>query len=514
MQRVWTILIVVVALVALATRVIDLPLKPMHGDEANQAHKAGVLLEEGAYHYDPVEHHGPTLYYLTLPIAWLRGEHTFAETDEITYRIVPVIFSVLLILLLIPLSRGIGGPEALAAAALLSISPAFVYYSRYYIQEMLLAYFTLLTIIAAWRYVETRRIHWAIVAGIALGLMHATKETWVIAVAAMLAAALLLLVPSGKWRNRRTVIVPKHIFIGGFAGALVSIVLFSSFFSNWRGPVDSIMTYATYLHRAGNEGEHNKPFLYYLQLLAYAKNGPGPWWSEAFILVLAGVGGFVAAFSPARYSSPCIARFIALYTVFATLAYSIVPYKTPWCVLTFMTGMIVLAGMGAVALLRGVPGKSLKVLTGVLLIAGTYHLSVQAYRANATYPADRTNPYVYAHTVNPFMRLVKDIDDLAKVSPDGHATFIRVFRPDSDYWPLPFYVRAFTKVGYWVSPDDEMDAPIIITAPAFQSMLTPHLKEKYQISFVGFRPENPMLLYIRQDLADALITYRQQHPPQ
>ena len=48
----------------------------MHHDEANQAVKFGALLETGAYQYDRNDHHGPTLYYLTLPSAWLRGQAT------------------------------------------------------------------------------------------------------------------------------------------------------------------------------------------------------------------------------------------------------------------------------------------------------------------------------------------------------------------------------------------------------------------------------------------------------
>jgi len=56
----------------------------MHHDEANQAVKFGALLERGEYRYDANDHHGPTLYYLTLPAAWLRGQSTLASLDERT----------------------------------------------------------------------------------------------------------------------------------------------------------------------------------------------------------------------------------------------------------------------------------------------------------------------------------------------------------------------------------------------------------------------------------------------
>ena len=65
----------------LCLRLARLDTRPMHHDEANQAVKFGTLLETGQYHYDFRDHHGPTLYYLTLPAAWLRGQHTLASLD-------------------------------------------------------------------------------------------------------------------------------------------------------------------------------------------------------------------------------------------------------------------------------------------------------------------------------------------------------------------------------------------------------------------------------------------------
>ena len=68
--------LVALALAAgLALRLARLDVRPMHHDEANQAVKFGALLERGEYRYDAHDHHGPTLYYLTLPVAWLRGQH-------------------------------------------------------------------------------------------------------------------------------------------------------------------------------------------------------------------------------------------------------------------------------------------------------------------------------------------------------------------------------------------------------------------------------------------------------
>src|SRR5581483_6674407 len=127
----------------------------MHADEANQAVKTGELLEHGRYAFDPRDHHGPTLYYAALPIAWLRGERTLAALDEATLRLVPALFGTAAVLLIgFLVGRGAAPWLALAAAAFVAVSPPAVYYSRDFIQETLLVTFTLAALASAqawWR---------------------------------------------------------------------------------------------------------------------------------------------------------------------------------------------------------------------------------------------------------------------------------------------------------------------------------------------------------------------------
>ena len=163
----------------------------MHHDEANQAVKFGALLERGEYAYDARDHHGPTLYYVTLPVAWLRGQATLAALDEWTLRGVPAAFGAATILLLPLLAAGIGRTAVAAAALLMALSPAMVFYSRMYIQESMFACFTLAFAIAIGRATTERGWQWPMLAGIAAGLATATKETAVIVLPASLAACAL-----------------------------------------------------------------------------------------------------------------------------------------------------------------------------------------------------------------------------------------------------------------------------------------------------------------------------------
>ena len=93
MTRAAAAALVALALTAgLAMRVARLDERPMHHDEANQAVKFGRSSSAVSMRYDAHDHHGPTLYYLTLPSAWLRGQQTFASLDEATLRGVPMLF--------------------------------------------------------------------------------------------------------------------------------------------------------------------------------------------------------------------------------------------------------------------------------------------------------------------------------------------------------------------------------------------------------------------------------------
>lgn len=496
----------------------------MHGDEAIHADKFGRLLEERYYEYDPYEYHGPTLNYLTLIPAWLTGAGTFVEIDEFTVRIVPVVMGTCLILLLLPMIRGMGCAAAVCAAVLTAISPAMVYYSRYYIQEMLLVCFTFAAIVSGYRYARSGNIAWALCTGAMLGLMHATKETCVIAYGAMFLALVLVLVVQrrkGSIANWGKIIKPSHIIAGVAAGGAVSALFFSSFLSNPVGIVDSIRTYTTYLGRAG-ESAHIHPWHYYLNILLYFRFGDGPIWTEALIVLLA-VVGFIAVMVKKNWAGadPVLLRFIAFYTLIMTVVYSAIPYKTPWCLLGFLHGMILLAGVGAVTLVKLAPNVVPRLLILGLLAEGSVHLTWQAYQSNYKYEADSRNPYVYAHPTPEVFTVVEKIQEYASVHKDGRDMYIEVICPGADYWPLPWYLRDFTKIRWRDRVvEDEPSAPLII-ASATDDIETALANKLYNLTpteqrqmylyifdkpyYVWLRPQVKLRGFVRKDLWTAWI---------
>lgn len=508
-------LFTVVIIGALLFRLPRLDLRPMHHDEANQAVKFGYLLENGQYRYDKTDHHGPSLYYLTLPFAWVSGKSTLASLDEKTLRRVPAVFGAGTILLFLLIQGGMKKGAVLFAGLFLALSPAVVYYSRFFIQETLLVFFVVGFLIASWRYISSPSMGWALVTGFFVGMMYATKETCVIAFGAAVFSGLLCLFFRKRRELHRNVSFLKrigHVLAGLAAGFLVSWVLYSSFFQNSRGLTDSILSYGSYLVKAGQPEGHAHPWIYYLKMLFFSKSGSGPLWSEALILGLAVLGG-VAVFTRGKRTdaSRSFLRFIFFYTIITILIFSSVPYKTPWNLLPFYIGILLLAGEGTVFIFNSVKTPPLFIGAVLVLSLGILHLGIQSFRANFIFQTDPRNPYVFAQTSPDFSKLVQRVNAIAPLHPDGKNILIKVIANPYDTWPLPWDLRQFTRVGYWQEIQDAgnfEDVPLIITSLDKLDRLEPHIRKTHQSEFYGLRPNVLLTVHIRRDLWDKFLEGR------
>ncbi|MBI5395488.1 MAG: TIGR03663 family protein, partial [Verrucomicrobia bacterium] len=409
------LLVILVAAGALALRLPRLGERPMHTDEAVHAVKFGTLLETGQLHYDPREYHGTTLHYLTLPVAWLRGAHKLAGINEADLRIVTVIGGIALILLLPLVANGLGRWATMVAALLTCLSPAMVYYSRYYVQEILFVLFTFLMLAAGWRYVHTRRAGWAIVVGLGAGLMFATKETCVYSWLAMFVG---VLVARGRGGLRAVRMPAGHALASAVVAFAAAELFFTCCFTYWPGLLDSFRAYGLYLHRASGTG-HEKPWYYFFQLLAWTRQG-GFVWSEALILGLA-VCGAVAALRKRDGDGqrPALPMFLLGYAAVQIAIITLVPYKTPWLALSFLFAAILLAGYGAEQLVRGLARRRLGWLAVLVIAAGAAQLGAQAWRGAVLFGADERNPYVYSHSTPDVLNLARNIREAAAHHPDG-----------------------------------------------------------------------------------------------
>lgn len=447
----------------------------MHADEAVHADKFGTLLEGRGYAYDPSEYHGPTLYYLTLPSAWLQGATRFVEIDEATLRRVPAVLGVALVAAHLAARGFLGTAGAAVAALLCALSPALVFYSRYYIHETPFVFFSFGALLAVCRYLKAPGAIPALVAGVCAGLMSATKETALLVLACMVLAFALTRIldrPASEHGSTRRGVARRHLLLGLLATALTAAVFFSSFLSHPAGILDAARAYGIYVVRAGALSGHAQTWHYYLDLLVHFPTRGTPFWTEGLVLVLAlagGAAGWAANGVPGADSRAL--RFLAFYSLLMFVAYSVIPYKTPWCLLGFLHGLVLLAGAGAVFVVRSLRSGVARVVVVGFLFAATAHLGWQSVQGSFRFAADTRNPYVYAHTTTDVFAIVDRVKGLAHAHPEGPSLPVQVFTREN-LWPLPFYLRAYPNVTWSTGVSEETpSAPVILLTPDMEPAL-------------------------------------------
>lgn len=484
-----------IALVALWLRTRDLAVRPMHADEANQAVKTGELLEHGDYAFDPQDHHGPTLYYAALPLAWLRGQTTLGALSESTVRLVPALAGTISVLLLAWLAAPLGRWTALAGAAFLAVSPPAVYYSRYFIQETLLVAFTLAALLALFRWWRTGRIAWAFTAGIAVGLMQATKATAPVYLLAALVA--FAATRPGRPTAPRWL---RHLAVGFATAVLTAALFYSSFGTHFSGLRDALAAYGSAAARATSAGGHEKPWWYYLRLFGWHREG-GLLWQQIAFSALSLCGVAIVVFRRLRgpasaapddaaesatdsaiptpsfpLSATALSMWAALYTTILLLVLSLTPYKTPWHAIHLVPGLALLAATALAAF----PSWQRAIVVFCVVVAMQ---SSQVKLAAFFRPSDARNPYAYVHSSPDVLKFRALAAAALATNPEG---VIRVIA--EEYWPIPWYLRAMPKVGYWTTPPADCDGALVIVSQTQREIVRARLRGNYRETMLGLRP--------------------------
>ena len=489
-RSVWVVAVVVFAL-ALGFRLPKLGNRPFHADEAVHAVKFRELWEKGTYRYDPNEFHGPTIYYAALPSVAASGQTTFGQLEEADFRRAIALVGAAIAPFLLFLRKRLGGASTLWAGLFFALSPAFVFYSRYFIQEVFLVTFTVLFLAFA------ERKQFALV-GLMAGLMLATKET---AALSFSAAAVAWLVARSSVKN-----LPWRGLCLGVSLALISsYTILSGFFTNLAGPLGYFKTFTPWLQRAGGGGEalHAHPWYDYLERYFWHPVPGKALWTEGFLLLLALVGAVHCWRTPHG-------RFLTVFSLLLTLGYTVIPYKTPWCGLNFLAPVIVLAGMGAAGVFERVRGIGGKVIAMLGLLVGSVHLGWLSYQTSFVHFNDHHNPYVYSATLPDTITLKRLIDGIAESSPAGNKMVVKIVARDGYYWPLPWYLRKLDNVGYYVGalPDDPT-APVLLASPRYEEALHEALPHHKILGLHGLRLGVFYELFVQKDLWES---YRKIYP--
>ena len=463
---------IVIFCIAIFLRLWLIEIKPPHFDEGVNGWFADQMTANGYYHYDPTNYHGPLHFYAVFLSQTLFGRHLWA------LRLPAIIASVLCIWAILRFGEFFGGRTARFAALAMAVSPAYVFYGRYSIHESWQALFSILLlwgILGLWKSGGRRYIFTAVfsVAGLVL-----TKETYLIHAGSFFLAGLVLwgwqrLLPSRPAQPVATQLWTRDDAILAFGlSALLIVFFYSGNFLDFPSLKGLYQTFAAWFQTGVQASGHEKttyqigpakfPLNYYWVFLMAHYEWPA----------LAGLAACV------RYIAPSDARlrYTAIMAGGVLLAYSIIPYKTPWCITSIIWPFYLVLGGLLGELADHWKKNYLSWLLAAPLLTGSL---VFCWRLNFEKFADDKEPYVYVQTYQEIFQLTDPLLSLAAKDPGNYHMGGLILL--ESYYPLPWMLGDFTRVGYYgknQSPSD-WNAGFIAVEKAREAEVEKHLTQPF-----------------------------------
>ncbi|HEV7643040.1 MAG TPA: glycosyltransferase family 39 protein [Pyrinomonadaceae bacterium] len=433
-----------------------------------------------------------------------------------------VLTALVLLVCLMPipilLPRLIGAQENAVGAAIRS---------GFFLLEAVIVFFLMLAL-SRWR--DGRPIY-LLLAAASAALMFATKETAFISLGTMAIAIFCIWIYRNLFVDRARLertweepaVLTPGTFMASFGNSADALLLiaaavtlfiylwilfFSSFFTYAEGIPRSLEAYYFWTKTGTKEHSENGIFAYFKWMGLI----------EAPIFLL-GLFGSLVAFWKAQHR---FAMFTALWAWGLMIAYTLIPYKTPWLALSFVLPMCIIAGYAINDLVTGkkTGGRILGVVL-VFLAAGV--LTFQTVELNFFRYDEERRPYVYAQTKRGFHDLIKKIEEFGEKTKKGNDISIAVVSPD--YWGMPWYTRNYPNVGYHAGPVPANTVDLIITSeeqenkcmglerPSIECDMIRHYPDNYDLAGTyPLRPGVELKLYVRNDIVGKPLFTRKKAP--
>ncbi|MEE4242554.1 MAG: flippase activity-associated protein Agl23 [Desulfopila sp.] len=326
--------LVALLVVSAFLRFSSLDATPFHHDESIHAWFSYRLWTGHSYTYDPV-YHGPFLYWTTALMYQIFGDSDFIA------RLLPAFFSCCLVLLCWALRSALGRIGWFVAALFMVVSPTFTYYGRFLGHDNYVAFFTLAIVFLFGVFVKGEKRLPLCLLGIILGCFIATKACFYLHIGIFVGFFFFTLLlntfapemPRARmlqhWaamvrRNTMNILWAVSLFL------LSYILLYSSFFSNWKGVVDGVVQTLSYWGGQQVQPRIPGPFYYYMPRLIIHE--------PVFYLVLPAI-----IWAGARALRP-FDLFLAYWTLAAFIVYSFAQEKVPWLLMHILLPMSLLSG--------------------------------------------------------------------------------------------------------------------------------------------------------------------------
>jgi uncharacterized protein (TIGR03663 family) len=426
-------------IIALAAflRFFLLGIKPAHFDEGINGWFVDQVMKNGFYRYDPTNYHGPLHFYVLLLFESLFGRNVWA------LRLPIVLVSIACVWVALKFEPFVGSKVSRIAALAMAISPGFVFYGRYAIHEVWLQFFSMffiLGLLGLWRRGTLTYLWYA-----AVGLtgMILTKETYAIHLACALLAIPTLAVsyalkrfPDVKpakqtWSWIDLIMV---LIVGGFA----IVFFYSGTFFNWSGVKGLYLAFKAWTETGAAGHGHEKAWDYWVGLMMPHFEIKR---ADFFGYELPMLAGLVLCVFCQKLKNLSL-RYLAIYGVGTLVAYSLVKYKTPWCIISFGWPLLFILG-AAVLLVRSKHLHLAQRAIGVFLVI-SLGSSIWLNYFKCSSPDE---PYAYVQTYNDMFKLTRPLLTMARRDPSNYHLIGHLIR--SSVYPLPWVLGDFDRVGYY-----------------------------------------------------------------
>lgn len=523
---------IVLAIVGIVSRLYIAGERPLHHDESIHAVFSWKIVTEGigSYRYDPV-YHGPVLYYWTALLFRLFGDSDFVS------RLSPILFGFGLMGLAWPLRRFIGRTGALVFLVLVTVSPSWLYFTRFLRHDIYVAFCNLAAVIAAFRYAQTMAPRFLYASALLIALSFATKEDLYALFPIMLISAFFMLVWEVVYaRDRQQAWVSVRAEVGEFfrraalplVGSLIIfiivwLVFYTSFLShpeNWNAVTPAI-TYWLGQHQIQRIGG---PWWYYFPHMVFYEQliffpallflltpllRPRPNEPKSTLYLVYATWGLTAVFFVTlfaynhrahyvllaaltlagfvhmlRWLPDRFTRFAVVWTIGSFVFYAWAQEKVPWLLVPILTPMVLLSAVwlrnliesGAI---RQAPAAA---MTGALLVLTVWIAYASTFVSDAPRPSEpkerRTGDllaYVQS-TYDIHEKVMVRIDEIAEKLGTGTATRLAISGDAT--WPMSWYVRHYPV--NWGAGLRKVDFPVLIVDVDAANSLRSALSEKYE----------------------------------
>ncbi|WP_413575309.1 TIGR03663 family protein [Bdellovibrio sp. HCB290] len=468
----------VILLLTIFTRFYLLANKPLHFDEGINGWFVLQMKTMGFYKYDPTNYHGPLYFYL------LRGFTALWGHSVEVLRSLPAVFSVFSVMLFtfhLINSRIVRW----SMVFLLFFSPAFLFYGRSGIHEMPFVFFQLMFALGMLRWHEkSDGTSLALLLTATVG-MATLKETFAITLASWV-VGLIFAGPKvireyfnwaklkSAWSRRLTYMVVMLL--------LAFVFLFTGFLRYLPGLFDFVKAFLPWMKTGVGQTGHNKEFLYWVKCMA-----------EAEPLALFGVGmAFVGLIS-----KDVRLRMVSGFSLFQLLIYSLIPYKTIWCILTLVWGFYLVLALYAqqILLRRNWQGY----VFGSIIMIGIIGAVRSDWRSVFAQPIDLSHPYVYVNSTYEMKALQDATLQVARDNMELLKQPVQIGMREQ--WPYPWVYRNFK--NHWDICSDKVipNALFYYCDPAGEAAVEKLLTEPYMRIRIMLRQQRELsTVYLKKSL--------------